>query len=81
MATPNHTQRARVADPDRIIVNGLVVDTYIGVHDFERDATQRVRFDIAIETVDGLRRSGPGHRRLRLVCRHRRVRHSPGGVR
>ena len=52
MATPNHTQRARVADPDRIIVNGLVVDTYIGVHDFERDATQRVRFDIAIETVD-----------------------------
>jgi dihydroneopterin aldolase len=38
--------------PDRIIVNGLVVDTSIGVHAFERDAPQRVRFDIEIETVD-----------------------------
>ena len=38
--------------PDRIIVNGLVVDTHIGVHDFEHDVPQRVRFDIAVETVD-----------------------------
>lgn len=50
MATPDHPQR--VPDPDRIIVNGLVVDTYVGVHDFERDAPQRVRFDISVETVD-----------------------------
>ena len=50
MATPDHPPR--VPDPDRIIVNGLVVDTYIGVHDFERNAPQRVRFDIAVETVD-----------------------------
>ena len=50
MATPDHPPRA--PDPDRIIVNGLVVDTSIGVHDFERDAPQRVRFDIEIETVD-----------------------------
>ncbi len=42
----------RGADPDRIIVNGLVVDAHIGVHDFEHGAPQRVRFDIAIDTVD-----------------------------
>lgn len=36
---------------DRIVVNGLIVETFIGVHDFERDAPQRVRFDIEIETV------------------------------
>ena len=56
MATPDPTsngaRRARDADPDRIIVNGLVVDTSIGVHDFEHEAPQRVRFDIAIDTVD-----------------------------
>jgi len=39
--------------PDRIIVNGLVVDTFIGVHDFERHARQRVRFDVEIDTVHG----------------------------
>lgn len=56
MATPDPTstgaRRARGADPDRIIVNGLVVDASIGVHDFEHEAPQRVRFDIAIDTVD-----------------------------
>jgi dihydroneopterin aldolase len=41
------------AAPDRIVVNGLVVDTFIGVHDFERDTRQRVRFDIEVDTVDG----------------------------
>ena len=46
------TRRERPRAPDRIIVNGLVVDTYIGVHDFERAAPQRVRFDIEIDTVD-----------------------------
>ena len=44
---------APVVAPDRIVVNGLVVDTVIGVHDFERDARQRVRFDVEVETVDG----------------------------
>jgi len=44
---------ALVAAPDRIVVNGLVVDAFIGVHDFERDERQRVRFDIEIDTVDG----------------------------
>ena len=44
---------ATVAAPDRIVVNGLVVDTFIGVHDFERDERQRVRFDVEIDTVDG----------------------------
>lgn len=39
------------AAPDRIVVNGLVVDTFIGVHEFEHDAPQRVRFDIVVETV------------------------------
>lgn len=41
------------ASADCIIVNGLVVDTFIGVHDFERLARQRVRFDIEIDTVAG----------------------------
>jgi len=45
-------QAAAVA-PDRIIVNGLVVDTFIGVHDFERLARQRVRFDVEVDTVAG----------------------------
>ena len=38
--------------PDRILVTGLVVDTYIGVHDFERLERQRVRFDVEVDTVD-----------------------------
>ena len=38
---------------DLVIVDGLVVDAFIGVHDFERDARQRVRFDIEIRTVEG----------------------------
>lgn len=38
--------------PDRIIVNGLFVDAFIGVHDFERLGRQRVRFDVEVDTVD-----------------------------
>lgn len=45
--------QAGVCAPDRIVVNGLVVDTFIGVHDFERVARQRVRFDIEVDTIDG----------------------------
>jgi dihydroneopterin aldolase len=55
MAMPDPTpssRRALPGAPDRIIVNGLVVDAYIGVYDFEREATQRVRFDVEIDTVD-----------------------------
>lgn len=37
---------------DRVVVDGLVVDAFIGVHDFERSARQRVRFDIEIDTVE-----------------------------
>jgi dihydroneopterin aldolase len=43
---------ARGTQPDRIVVNGLVVDASVGVHDFEHDARQRVRFDVEIDTVD-----------------------------
>ncbi len=54
MTTDNHpANHAVAAAPDRIIVNGLVVDAFIGVHDFERRSRQRLRFDIEIETVDG----------------------------
>ncbi len=54
MTTDAHpSTHAGAAAPDRIIVNGLVVDTFIGVHDFERRARQRVRFDVEIETVEG----------------------------
>jgi dihydroneopterin aldolase len=45
------TRRARPDAPDRIIVNGLVVDAFIGVHDFEHERRQRVRFDVEIDTV------------------------------
>jgi 7,8-dihydroneopterin aldolase/epimerase/oxygenase len=53
MSTPTPSaRRARTGAPDRIIVNGLVVDAHIGVHDFERDAPQRIRFDVEVATVD-----------------------------
>ncbi len=37
--------------PDRIIVQGLHVNAFVGVHDFEKQSRQSVRFDIEIETV------------------------------
>ena len=37
--------------PDRIIVRGLHVNAFVGVHDFEKQSRQGVRFDIDIETV------------------------------
>lgn len=43
---------ATALSPDRIIVRGLVVETFIGVHDFERLSPQRVRFDVDIHTID-----------------------------
>ncbi len=49
---PSSTQVDAVA-PDRIVVRGLVVDTFIGVHDVEREARQRVRFDVDVDTVAG----------------------------
>jgi dihydroneopterin aldolase len=53
MADPTPSARhARHGQPDRIVVNGLVVTAAIGVHDFEHDAPQRVRFDVEIDTVD-----------------------------
>jgi dihydroneopterin aldolase len=53
MADPTSSARhARHGRPDRIVVNGLVVKAYIGVHDVEHDARQRVRFDVEIDTVD-----------------------------
>jgi dihydroneopterin aldolase len=54
MTSPTSSSVQTVASaPDRIVVNGLVVDTFIGVHDFERLDRQRVRFDIEVDTVDG----------------------------
>jgi dihydroneopterin aldolase len=49
---PSSARHARYGQPDRIVVNGLVVTASIGVHDFEHDAPQRVRFDVEIDTVD-----------------------------
>ena len=46
------TGSATALAPDRIIVRGLVVETFIGVHDFEKLAPQRVRFDVDIDTID-----------------------------
>lgn len=39
--------------PDRVVVTGLIVDAFIGVHDFERLERQRLRFDVEVDTVDG----------------------------
>lgn len=53
MSEPDHSSSAsRTTAPDRIIVRGLVVETFIGVHDVEREARQRVRFDVEMDTVD-----------------------------
>ncbi len=41
------------AAPDVIVVDNLRVQTHIGVHDFERERPQTVRFDVEIETVAG----------------------------
>ena len=46
MPSDNHNRR-----PDRIIVNGLLVDALIGVHDFERLGRQRVRFDVESDQI------------------------------
>lgn len=39
--------------PDRVVVSGLIVDAFVGVHDFERLERQRVCFDVEVDTVDG----------------------------
>ena len=36
---------------DRIIIRGLHVEAFIGVHDHEKQTRQAIRFDIEIETV------------------------------
>ncbi len=50
--TTSHSTTIVAGRPDRIIVNGLLVDAYIGVNDFERLERQRVRFDVEVDTVD-----------------------------
>ena len=52
MPTTTHPA-APLAAPDLIVVQGLVVDCFIGVFDFERAARQRVRFDVEVDTVAG----------------------------
>lgn len=50
--SPTTATRPTTTDvADRIVVNGLIVEAFIGVHDFEREAPQRVRFDIEIDCV------------------------------
>jgi dihydroneopterin aldolase len=41
------------AAPDVIVIDDLRVQAHIGVHDFERERPQSVRFDVEIETVPG----------------------------
>jgi dihydroneopterin aldolase len=49
--TTTPTGHVRATRPDRVIVNSLIVDAHIGVHDFEHGAPQRVRFDVEVDTV------------------------------
>lgn len=51
--TATSTVTTVLGRPDRIIVDGLHVDAFIGVHDFEHLERQRVRFDVEVETVAG----------------------------
>ena len=48
-----HTSTSVTERPDRVLVVGLFVDTFIGIHDFERLERQRVRFDVEVDTIDG----------------------------
>lgn len=51
--TTPRTTTSVTGRPDRVLVVGLFVDTFIGVHDFERLERQRVRFDVEVDTIDG----------------------------
>lgn len=39
--------------PDRIVIRGLRLETFIGVYDFEHERRQTVQFDVEIDTVPG----------------------------
>ena len=41
------------AAPAVIVIDNLRVQAHIGIHDFERERPQTVRFDVEIETVPG----------------------------
>ncbi|MEM8619770.1 MAG: dihydroneopterin aldolase [Actinomycetota bacterium] len=47
------TSRDQADDATTIVVSGLVVDAYVGVHDFEHGVRQRVRFDVDVDTGPG----------------------------
>jgi dihydroneopterin aldolase len=51
--TPSRPTTIVAGRPDQVLVTGLVVDTFIGVHDFERLERQRVRFDVEVDTIEG----------------------------
>lgn len=53
MLSETTTPPTTAGHPDRIVVRSLIVDAFIGVHDFERLERQRVRFDVEVDTVDG----------------------------
>ena len=39
------------SNPDCILISDLQVEAFIGVHDFEKDKRQGLRFDVEIETT------------------------------
>lgn len=39
--------------PDRIVIRGLRLETFVGVYDFEHKRRQTVQFDVEIDTVPG----------------------------
>lgn len=50
MTTKNTNTDTTVA-ADRVLVRGLSVDAFVGVHDFERENRQNLLIDIEIDTV------------------------------
>ncbi|MGI9426833.1 MAG: dihydroneopterin aldolase [Hyphomicrobiaceae bacterium] len=55
MTSTNVTSNPRYEfDPgqaDRIVIRGLQVEAFVGIHDYERERRQGVRFDVDIQTV------------------------------
>ncbi len=50
--TKVETTTAKQPAADKILVRGLSVDAFVGVHDFEHEKRQNLLIDIEIETVD-----------------------------
>ena len=60
--SPAATPSPNMSSADKILVRGLSVDAFVGIHDFEHENRQNLLIDIEIDTVehyaDLVRRTG-----------------------